>query len=493
MGILSYLSPDERLEYQAEKLEKKLALRRNVADFADPVEWIQENFYIPEINAPMKLYPSQIEPLKEALKIDTNTGLFDYSTICWSSIKKSAKSSIAASVGMWFAFQNPWSQVRIVANSLKQAYSRSYYYCTRAIALNPKWRNTIKVTGNTIKLPNGSTITAVPLNPDTEAGGGDDFVMYTEIWAWRHEAALRMWSETTLTPLLYGKSLRWAEGYCGYLGASPVLEDLYQHGVKEGRLINEKYEMYRNEAGRLFCLWQTKPHLPWQTKEYYEQEAATLTPNEFNRLHRNQWGTSVDTFVPPEWWHSCKANMPELKPKETIVLAMDAGVSDDSFALTGVRKWGADGVDVAYSRRWLPPQGGKISFTNPDNPGDRDTPEGEIRYLCDNYNVVMVAYDPYQLEDMANRLGREGVAWFFAFTQGSQRLTADSNLRTLIREKRLRHKGDPDLTEHVLNAGAKTDSEDSRIRIVKRAQHLKTDLAVALSMCADRILYLLNL
>jgi phage terminase large subunit-like protein len=143
-----------------------------------------------------------------------------------------------------------------------------------------------------------------------------------------------------------------------------------------------------------------------------------------------------------------------------------------------------------YSRRWLPPEGGKISFTNPDNPNDRETPEGEIRYLCGQYNVVMVAYDPYQLEDMANRLGREGVAWFFAFSQGSMRLTADSGLRTLIREKRLRHGGDAALTEHVNNAGAKTDSEDSKIRIVKRAQHLKVDLCVALSMSADRANYL---
>ena len=199
------LPPEERRAAYREHRRQKEMERRPISEFSDPVDWIQENFYIPEINAPMKLYPSQIEPLREALKINPNTGLFEYSTICWSAIKKSAKSSIAGAVGMWFAFQNPWSQVRIVANSLKQAYSRSYYYCTRAIALNPKWRNTVEVTRNTIRLPNGSTITAVPLNPDTEAGGGDDFVMYTEIWAWKHDAALRMWSETTLTPLLYGK------------------------------------------------------------------------------------------------------------------------------------------------------------------------------------------------------------------------------------------------------------------------------------------------
>lgn len=489
MMLRNLMSEKSYREMQAAKLKRQVMKRREVKDFDDPVSWIQNNFYIPETNAPMELYPSQIEPLREALSLN-DEGYFNYSTICWSAIKKSAKSSIASAVGMWFAFQNPWSQVRIVANSLKQAYSRSYYYCTRAIQLNPHWRESVKVTRNTITLPNGSTITAVPLNPDTEAGGGDDLVMYTEIWAWKHDAALRMWTETTLSPLMYGKSLRWAEGYAGYTGSSPVLEGLYDRGIKNGKLINDEYEMYQN--ARLFALWQTKPHLPWQTKEYYEHEANDLAESEFNRVHRNQWASAIDTFVPAEWWAACKVEkLPELGKNEAVVIALDAGVSGDNFSIVGVSRHGADGVAVRYSRRWIPPKGSKILFSNPDNPNDRETPEGEIRYLCDNYNVIMVAYDPYQLEDMAARLGRiQGIAWFYAFNQGAARLTSDSNLRTLIKERRVFHNGDVDLAEHVSNAGAKIDNEDHKIRIVKRSSRLKVDLTVSLSMAANEILRL---
>lgn len=39
-----------------------------------------------------------------------------------------------------------------------------------------------------------------------------------------------------------------------------------------------------------------------------------------------------------------------------------------------------------------------------------------------------------------------------------------------------------DLTQHVKNANARL--EDERLRIVKRSEHLKVDLAVALSMAA---------
>jgi hypothetical protein len=173
-----------------------------------------------------------------------------------------------------------------------------------------------------------------------------------------------------------------------------------------------------------------------------------------------------------------------------MVLAVDASVTDDSFGLVGVTRYRVgelDGVDVRYVRQWIPPKGGKIDFQGtPENPG----PEREIRRLCEQYNVVMVAYDPYQLEDMAGRLSREGVAWMYAFGQGAPRLRADSDLRTIIRDKRIRHSGEPELAEHIMNSGAKTDGEDSRIRIVKKAQHLKVDLTVSLSMCSHECMRL---
>lgn len=494
------LSPQARAELQLRQL-RQIAHENRKKQLADPVGWIEKNFYIPELKGPIELRPYQKAVLRESQRKD-DRGHFVYSIVVWSDIKKSAKSTIAAAVALYVAHLREWGSIKIIANDLKQADSRVAYYLRRAIELNPRMVDTVKqVRYKTTIQGNNSTIEAIPVDPGGEAGGNDDLLVFSEMWAAKHKAMEQFWTEMTISPTKFGYSQRWVETYAGNSGEARMLEQLYQQGVKDGRKLDLSYtdkdgqhhnlkdlEVYAN--GPLLCLWNTKPRCPWQTAEYYASEAAVLTPNEFNRVHRNQWTSSVDTFVPLEWWSSCQANIPQLDARQTIVLAMDAGVSDDSFALCGVRKWGEDGVDVVYSRRWLPPEGGKISFTNPDNPNDPETPEGEIRRLCDQYNVVMVAYDPYQLEDMANRLGREGVAWFYAFSQGSARLTADSGLRTLIREKRLRHGGDAALTEHVQNAGAKTDSEDSKIRIVKRAAHLKVDLCVALSMASDRALYL---
>lgn len=497
--IEDLLSPQAKEELQLRKI-RQIAQENRRNELLDPVGWIEKHFYIPELSGSIELRPYQKAVLRESQRKDDN-GHFIYSIVVWSDIKKSAKSTIAAAMALYVAHLHQWASIKIIANDLKQADSRVAYYLRRAIELNERMTNVKQVKYTTTIQGNNSTIEAIPIDPSGEAGGNDDLLIFSELWAARHKAIQTMWTEMTLSPTKFGKSQRWVETYAGHTGQSPILEQLHRQGVKEGRQIDLSYtdkngryhdlsdlEVYAN--GPLLCLWNTKPRCPWQTPEYYASEATVLTPNEFNRVHRNQWTSATDTFVPPEWWHSCQVNLPELKPKDTIVLAMDAGVSNDNFALVGVRKWMNDGTDIVYSRRWLPPEGGKISFTNPDNPNDRDTPEGEIRYLCDTYNVVMVAYDPYQLEDMANRLGREGVAWFFAFSQGAQRLTADSGLRVAIREKKIRHDGNPVLTEHVLNAGAKTDSEDSKIRIVKRATHLKVDLCVALSMARDRSIYL---
>jgi len=107
-----------------------------------------------------------------------------------------------------------------------------------------------------------------------------------------------------------------------------------------------------------------------------------------------------------------------------------------------------------------------------------------------NYNVVQVAYDPSQLHDMCSRLYKEGLAWFYSFPQGNDRLLADGGLRDIIRDKRFWHRGEEDLRQHCVNADALIDPEDRKIRIVKRADKLKIDAIVAASMGSYQVLHL---
>lgn len=474
--LLPYLTPLERGE-----LDRLLATPLAQFKNNDAVTWIEKHFIIPETGQPLHLERYQRRALREALRRDPD-GYFVYSTIIWSDVKKSAKSTIAAAVALWRAFQVDWGQVVIVANDLKQADSRVGYYMRRAIELNPAMKEVCKIIQYKISLPNKTFIESIPIDPSGEAGGNADMVVFSELWGAHEQAKDRMFTEMTLPPGKMGRSFRWIETYAGFSGESLLLERLHEQGVKNGhKLDSQLADVYINEAARMFCMWNTKGLMPWHTPEYYAEQAAVLLPNEFRRVHGNEWVTSEDVFVNVEWWDACHAEYPAAKADEPWVVAMDAGVSSDNFAMVAVARHPTDPSRVVkrYARRWIPPKGGKIDFQGTD---DQPGPELELRRLIANRNIIEVTYDPMQLEDMANRLKKEGLAWFRPFTQAKERLIADNMLRQMIMDRRILHDGDGALREHIQNANAEIDGEERKIRIVKRSELLKIDLAVALSM-----------
>lgn len=447
------------------------------------VDWIQSEFYIPELNGPMVLYPHQIAALKEALATDTD-GNFKYDLVLWSDIAKSAKSTIAGAVVLWRALNTERGKFRIVANDLKQAASRVFDSITTCLQMNQKLGAQFNVNKYLIThLSNGANIEAVPVDPGGEAGGSDHMVEYTELHAAKHAASQLMWTETKLSPLLTGKAQRWIDSYAGYSGESPILEPLFQRLVKDENRISSEYPFYAN--GRSFAMWNTTPRLPWQTTSYYESEAQQLLPNEFERIHHNQWVSSTQSFIQIEWWDACKvAELPALNRYREVVVALDAAVSNDCFAICCLSRHD-DKTALRYARRWLPVNG-KIQYRNPADPADRDYPEGVLRWLCTEYNVVIVCYDPYQLHSFVTDLSIEGLAAFEEFQQEKPRLIADKALYDNIMARRIVHNGDfPDMREHLQNANS-TAEDKNTLRIVKRSLSLKIDLAVALSMCDDR-------
>ena len=459
----------------------------------------------PVVRGHLILQPYQRDVLREAFSRDED-GLFKYSVIIWSDIKKSIKSTIAAAVNLYGTEYSEFGERYVIANDLKQADSRVNQYIRRAIQLSPRLRDQYAIRGYRVTSPNGSYIEAIPIDPGGEAGSNADMLTWSELWGANQEAQQRMWSEMTLSPTKHGKSFRWVESYAGFTEESELLYSLYETGVKQGELLWPErlydvtggeptpLELYVNRDARMLCLWNTLPRCPWQTREYYASEESTLLPNEFKRMHRNQWVSSTETFVPMEWWYACKRSQeewPTYDPKKIpMVVAMDAGVSGDTFGLWMGSRHPTQKEDVLqhYARKWKPPgSGGKIDFQGTDaDPG----PEKELRRLIQEYNVVMVTYDPYQLHDMATRLKKEHLAWFHSFGQMNLRQIADSDFRTVIKERRYWHRGEADMEEHVQNANAEIDGTDRKIRIVKRVDRLKIDLAVCGSMGSYQLLRL---
>jgi hypothetical protein len=483
----------------------------------DPVKWIEHEFIIPEtrndprLHGRFKLWPHQRDMLREIFSKD-DEGKFKYDIIIWSDIKKSWKSSIAAAVTLFRCEFTEWGEQYVVANDLKQADSRVNHYIRRAISLNPKLKKKYKTQGYRVTAPSGSFIEAVPIDPSGEAGSNPDGVVFSELWGANEKAKQHMWTEMAIPPSKHGYGWRWVESYAGFAEESDLLYSLYEMGVKQGELLwpgreypmtyggNAQLEAYVNRENRMFCYWGTVPRLPDQTEEYYRSESNLYAPNEFLRMHRNQWVSSTETFVPMEWWRACKRadeEWPEFEKREerhdntrspftkgnwSFIITLDAAVSGASLGLwMGCRhpRYPTEVLEV-YAQKWEP--GGrdhKIDFYGTDeNPGM----EKVLRRLLREYNVIEVAYDEFQLHSLCSRLNQEGLGWFRPFPQTSERLIGDSLFRDMIRERRYWHQGNPDMAEHVQNADAKIDPEDRRIRIVKRAERLHVDLAVCAAM-----------
>lgn len=220
---------------------------------------------------------------------------------------------------------------------------------------------------------------------------------------------------------------------------------------------------------------------------FVEDRAAGLSAAEGRALLYGEW-EDIDNplrfLASMIWWDNCQEALPALG-REPMILAMDAGVSNDCFALVGVTRHPDPArhetdVAVRYVRAWYP-AGDKLDF---------DDPETEVRRLCESYTVLMVAYDPYQLHQMGTRLQKEGVAWMYEFSQGADRLEADKALHDLIMRRGIAHDGDAELRKHIDQADRKMDADHRRLRLVKREENQKIDLAVALSMAAHECLRL---
>ena len=457
----------------------------------DPVDWITENFYIPEMvgkkdKPTIELYSYQRACIREALRRD-DEGRFIYDLVLWSDLKKSAKSSIAAAVIVYRAWHSQFGSFKVVGNDLKQADSRVFAYAKRAIELNPTLRAKANLKMYKAVLPNDTFIEAIPVDPAGEAGGGDDMIEFTELHASNSKAHKRMWAEMTLSPLKLGYSQRWIDTYAGYSGESEILEPLYDQLVRpENRFqiadpdAPDDLETYR--FGRTFCLWNTKPRLPWQTLEYYKSEKIVLLPQDYDRMHRNMWTISASAFVPKEWWHACKVDkLPDLDRFREVVVALDAAVDDDCFGLLVLSRHGEKHA-VRFAQKWIPPPHGKIDF---------DEVEKVVRWCVGFWNVLEICYDPYQLHDFCTRLANENLAKMYEFTQGAPRAVSDKALRDRIRDRLImwddQTTGVTDLKEHIENANAKSDPLDPKsLRIIKRSPEKKIDLTICASMGSNR-------
>lgn len=241
-----------------------------------------------------------------------------------------------------------------------------------------------------------------------------------------------------------------------------------------------------NNFAPIFLSWRDRPSRDdaWRAAVAAEALDARKDLQEYPSTPLEAFQSSGgDRYLPSiTLWDACKADVPALDAKTPIVLALDAGVTNDCFAAVAVsRHWlNHDDVAVRYVRVWIPSGGKALDF---------DAIERELLdTVISKYNVVQVGFDIYQMVQMSQGLGTK--VWVRPFSQQQERLKADAALLQLILRRRIVHDGNAVLRAHLDNSDRKNGEEADTLRIVKRDTSKKVDAAVALSMAASEILRL---
>lgn len=381
-------------------------------------------------------------------------------------------SQIFALEALYTAITKPESTILLVSRSQDLAVNL-LRYCYQTYNNLREAPTLIKENESEMGFANGSRIKSIPANRSTGRGFAATDV-YLDEFAY---AAYAGDIYQSIGPTV-------SQGGRLTIGSTPNGQD------------NLYADLYANDKSfeRMACPW-------WQCPAYWtpEEQAAGLKPEQSSAWYQQErpkysaqaWASEYDCdFVisSPErflssiiWWDACEVELPPLTASTPLVLAVDAGVTSDIFGIVGVsaHPLTSDGVAVRLVQSWAPEQGKPLDF---------DAIEAEIRAFCRGYNVLQIAYDPYQLHQMMSRLHAEGVAWCEPFNQQGDRLIADKGLLDLIMRRGVVHDGNVDLRAHIDNADRKTGEEQERLRLVKRNPNRKIDLAVCLSMAAHRFI-----
>lgn len=249
-----------------------------------------------------------------------------------------------------------------------------------------------------------------------------------------------------------------------------------------------------NNFATLFLSWRARPGRTdaWRAQVASEALSSVLDLQEYPATAEEAFQASGnERFLPSMiWWDACRDGsndnpriVPPLSRHIPLVLAADAGVTSDSFGLVGIgRHPDYDDLLVVYLvHEWKPKPGAPLDF---------DEIEDEIRGICSRLNVLYITYDPYQLHQMMTRLRQDKVVHTRPFQQGAERLTSDKHALDIITQLRVIYDSElpniDKLREHLNNADRKLDTEENKLRIVKRSEDKKIDLAVAFSMAAYR-------
>lgn len=434
------------------------------------------------------VFPIHEKILGHALTPDEN-GHLPYTTIILGFPKKTGKSVMGASILAWAMDQyGDGTEIYALANDLEQAEGIIFQDLTYHI----EKKYGIRARNHKIVLPNGSFVQALSHHYRTASGTRHSVTIFDELWAFNTEKSRRLWAEMTPIPTVKNP-LRIIVTYAGFSEDDSPLRDLYERVVRDGEVVlPDLTDSFGNPVcfadikSRTFCAWHTEPTMPWQTAEYYAEQEASLRPEEFLRLHRNQWVSTRDLFIPKDWWERAirlpgPMDLVRNHPfrNSNLVVAVDAGLKVDNSAVVGCYYSPNDGhIGVAFHRIWKPVKGETLDL--------EDTIERYVIEKAATFNIVEIAYDPSQLQRSMMTLRKAGLPVLeYPQTQVNM-LEITNTLYDIFKHDLLDVYDENELREHVLRATIQRNARGILFKKLSKSGGNPFDAAVALAMAVTR-------
>lgn len=437
----------------------------------DPAAFVDRFLSRNEKGQPWRLSAYQRRVLALAFRWSP-AGVLRMRLLLWSEPKKSGKTFLAAILGLWWAFVTPSTEVIVAANDLEQSVGRVFKTMAALLRHNPELGASATIRATEILVSNGTVITAIASEYKGAAGSRHSLYVVDEPWGIMHERAERFVEELTPPPTepnAWGLMTTTA----GIVGESVLLERYYRRGLT-GERLDAELEVYR--ADDLVMFWSHVPRQPWQTSEYYAEQARLLRPSTFARLHRNEWVSAESAFIPPDLWDGAVEagwEPADRDPELALWVGVDLGLKSDTSAVVGVA-WDDTDKLVVLARHhvWRPGQ---------DAPRDLIAAvEAYLRDLTQQFHVSAIYLDPWQAYDLIGRLQADGLpAREFVQTEGNTARLGET-LYGLLRSRRLVLYPDAELRQQAMNT---VGIEGARgVRIAKMSASRKVDAIVALAM-----------
>lgn len=236
-------------------------------------------------------------------------------------------------------------------------------------------------------------------------------------------------------------------------------------------------------------------------------ESAMQNPSEenvFKTLRLNIWVNQAVRWMPMDKWDLCNTPVdPEKLRGRPCYAGLDLSSTQDLTALVLVfPPYGEDEKYSILSYAWVPEETIEIRsrrdhvnyglwkkqgfiLSTEGNVVDYEAIEAKIYELADTYQIMELAYDPWNSQMLVNHLADEGMT-IVPFRQGFGSMSPPTKeLMKMTLEGSLAHGGHPVLRWCMDNIVIQTDPAGN-IKISKAKATEKVDLAVALVMALDR-------